>query len=71
MREPARLTVTDLVYVLLALVGLSLWPVVDSVITAAAPRLANEQELIYTTMLPMAVLVLLAVIYVEARGGLR
>lgn len=71
--DRARLVVTDIIYILLALAALAaLWPVLnDLLITITAPRLAPREELIFTSMLPLSIMVLLAVIYIEARSGLR
>jgi hypothetical protein len=70
MRDRARITVTSVVYTLLALAAIAaLWPVVDTMLRVRAKGLAPETELLFNTMLPVAALVLLAVIYVEARAG--
>jgi len=70
--DRGRITMTDAVYILLALAALAaLWPVLDAVLVdIASSRLEPGEELIFTTMLPLAVMVLLAVIYVEARSGI-
>jgi hypothetical protein len=70
--DRGRLTITNVVYMLLALVALAaLWPVFAEQLSAASPLLLDEEELVFSTMLPLAVLVMLGVIYIEARTGLR
>lgn len=71
MTDRARITITDVIYVLMALLGLAaLMPVFNEVLETAAPRLSEGEELIFATLLPVAVLVLLAIIYVEAQRGM-
>lgn len=68
--ERARLTITDVVYLLMALAGLAaLFPVYQSLLDSLAPELGRGPELLFATVLPVAALMLLAVVYVEARKG--
>jgi hypothetical protein len=68
----ARLTITDVVYLLMALAALAaLYPVFDALLAANVAGLSDGEELIYSTVLPLAVMVLLSIIYLEARSGLR
>jgi hypothetical protein len=70
-REPARVGLRLLAAVTLALFALQgLWPVVYDLVSDQ-PLFTRELELMLTSMLPLALLVLLGVIYAEARGGLR
>lgn len=70
MRDRARVTVTNVVYTLLALAALAaLWPVLEEMIRAAAPILPEGQELVFASLLPIAITVILGVIYVEAITG--
>lgn len=70
MTGRGRLTITSLVYVVLAMASLvALYPAYRMVLSEAAPGLDAGTVLVFQTVLPVAVLVLLAVIYVEARSG--
>lgn len=65
-----RITITNVVYMLVALVSTAaLWPVFSEVLEAASPGLMPQEQLVFSTMLPLAVLVMLGVIYIEARTG--
>ena len=67
-----RITIASVIYVLLALVALgALWPVLDTVLETSAPYLSDDEELVFSTLLPIALVVLLSVIYVEARTGVK
>ena len=69
MRDRGRLVLTDLVYILVALLGLgAFWPVLAGLIGGGA--LSGRMELLFSSMLPLAVLILLAIVMVEAREGL-
>lgn len=68
--DRARITITDVVYILIALAALSgLWPAYSTVLDKAAADLPRGEELLLSTLLPVALLIILAVIYVDARGG--
>lgn len=67
-----RLTVTTVVYMLLGVVAMAaLWPVYAEVLGDVSPMLMPQEQMLFATMLPLAVLVMLGVIYIEARTGLR
>jgi len=68
--DSARLTITDIIYILVALAAIAaMWPTFTFVLSLVSDRLSQGEELLFTTMLPVAVLVLLAIIYIEARSG--
>ncbi|WP_136602224.1 hypothetical protein [Salinigranum halophilum] len=72
MTDRARITITDVVYLLLAVFALAaFYPALQSVMAPLAPRLPVGQQLVLTTILPLAVLVILGVTYSEAMEGLR
>lgn len=67
-----RLTIVDVLYIALALAGLAaLFPVYMDVYSSTSPMLATGPDLLFGTLFPIAIIVLLSLIYVEARGGLR
>ena len=69
--DRARLTITDVVYILVALAAMAaLWPAFNHVLGLVTNDLAPGEQLLFSTLLPVAVLVLLAIIYVEARSGI-
>ena len=66
----ARITITDVVYILLALAALAaFYPVYAELFGRLAPDLASGPEAVLGTVLPAAAIVLLSVIYLEARSG--
>lgn len=66
----ARLTITDLVYVVLGMAALAaLYPPYRMVLSAASGSLDHGTMLLFQTVLPVALVVLLSVLYIEARGG--
>ena len=68
----ARLTIVDVLYIAFALASLAaLYPVYSEVYASTAPMLDTGPELLFGTLFPIAIVVLLSLIYVEARGGLR
>lgn len=68
----ARLTLTDVIYLLLALAALAaLYPVFSTLLTAVTPNLSEGEQLIYSTVLPVSVMIILSVMYIEAQAGLR
>lgn len=65
-----RLTITDLVYVVIAMAGLgALYPAYRMVLSAASGSLDPGTMMLFQTVLPVALIVLLSVVYIEARGG--
>jgi hypothetical protein len=71
MSDRARLTISDVIYLGLGIFALAaFWPAVNELIGQHAGAMTSGQQLILTSMLPLAVLVLLSIIYLEARSGL-
>lgn len=69
-RERGRLTLPDLVYVLMSLAVLgALWPVVQSGLEANAGVVGTGPAYIFLLLLPLAALVLLTLIWRTAAGG--
>lgn len=65
-----RLTVTSVVYCVVGVAALTaLSPPFLSLLDALAPRLDRGTELVLQTLLPFMCVVLLSVIYVQARAG--
>lgn len=68
----ARLTIVDVLYIAFALAGLvALYPAYMDIYESTAPMLDQGPSLLFGTLFPIAVVVLLSLIYIEARGGLR
>jgi hypothetical protein len=68
--DRARLTITDVVYVLMAVAGLAaLYPVYSSLLNGTASRMDPGTAVVFQSMLAVMLVVLLSVIYVEARSG--
>lgn len=64
-----RLTLTDVVYLLFALAALAgLYPVYDDLLGSATGMSAGAGTA-FATLLPAAALVMLAIVFVEARSG--
>lgn len=70
MAERARITLPDLVYILFALAFLgALYPVFFEALDMQAPNMMTGSVYIYQLILPLALLVMLTVIYVKATAG--
>lgn len=70
-RDRGRLTLTDVVTILFGLAGLAaLYPVYSMFLADLAPRIPEGVELIFGSVLPFLIVVLLGVIYAESRGGI-
>lgn len=68
----ARITLTDLIYFLIAVVALAAFqPVVNEQLNQNAGSMNEGTILIIQTVLPVAILILMAVIYVKAGIGAR
>jgi hypothetical protein len=68
--DRGRITITDGVYILFAVLALAaLYPPFKTLLDARAHMLGRGEELVLGTVLPAAALVLLAVIYIEAAYG--
>lgn len=70
MTDRARLTLIDLVYILMALAYLgALYPVFSSSLESNSDSIAPGPGLLLQLILPITVLVLLTVIWVKTIGG--
>lgn len=69
-RERGRLTLVDVIYVVVAIAVLSvLYPVYSSVLASNVSELTGAEAFLLQLVLPVALLVVLAVIYREATRG--
>lgn len=70
MRDRARLTITDVVYLALALAALAaLVPPFLDLLGSAPAALSDGTALLMGTVVPVAAVVLLSLIVAEARSG--
>lgn len=70
MRRRGRLTVTDILWYLIAVAALAgLFPVAQSFMDSNSAYIPNEASTMLMGVAPMAVIVLLSTIYIKARVG--
>lgn len=68
----ARITITDLVYVLLGLAAISgLYPAYMEALGVATPYLSEGEQLMFATLLPFGIIIILATMYMKAATGSR
>lgn len=70
MDDRARLTVPDVLWILMSLAFVSaLWPVVTNGLESNAGEIGTGPLFLFQLVLPISLLVLLAMIYRKAVGG--
>ena len=70
MGDRARLTVTDVLVLLLALAAIAaIYPAYVEVLDTHASVMSTEVELVFRAVLPVMLIIILSVIYLESVSG--
>lgn len=70
MKDYGRLTLTDILFLLIAIVAIrAFYPVFNNLLTMNAPMMDRGTQLLLQTLLPVAILVLLGYIYLRSGVG--
>lgn len=71
MDRRARLTITDIVVVLLALAAMAaIYPAYDGLLADHGHLLNDGQMLIFQTIMPVMLIIVLSVLYLESVSGM-
>jgi len=70
MTDRGRLTLTDILFLLIAIVAIrAFYPIFDDLLIQNAPMMDRGTQLLLQTLLPVAILVLLGYIYLRSGVG--
>lgn len=70
MKDRGRLTLTDILFLLIAIVAIrAFYPVFNDLLIQNAPMMDRGTQLLLQTLLPVAILVLLGYIYLRSGVG--
>lgn len=71
-RSRARITIPDVLFLLMSIAGFAaLWPVLSDLMAQNSGTLGGGETLLFRMILPLALLVIFSTIYVKAIRGVR